>query len=502
MVDRARSEAKAIIDLQNISKTYPGVHALKEVDFSLHSGEVHCLVGSNGSGKSTLIKIISGVESQDSGLLSIKGRAVDHHSSRHAHDEGIQVIYQDLALFPNLSVGENIAFHLHFAKPGIVSWSDVDRTARKAMALIGLDIDPDRRTSTLSIAQQQLVEICRCLTGNLSLLILDEPTSSLTRKEVRALFAVIEKLKEQGIAILFISHKLNEVFEIAEFVTIIRDGDIIGTYHPQELHHEKLVYLMTGSNEKREAPSPYHSSTDPLLTVKHLSKKRNYEDVSFTLQRGEILGITGLLGSGRTELALSLFGMSKADSGEIYVDGTEVSFQNNLDALKVGIGYVPENRREDGLIFDQSIEDNITVTTLGQHLGSFSLIDDASLHAASQHWAEHLAIKIPRFDAPIQTLSGGNQQKVVLAKWLAMKPNILILDEPTIGIDVIAKNSIHRLIKQLAAAGMGLIVISDEIQEVLHNVHRVIIMEHGRMVHEFFPDEVDEAMLLKNFNLA
>lgn len=493
-----------VIKLKNVNKIYPGVHALKDVDFEIHPGEVHCLVGGNGSGKSTMIKIISGVETAEKGSeIEINGIMSHNHTAKQAFDNGIQVIYQDMALFPNLTIRENIAFRNHFGKKHpFVSWKELDRTAKEAMALIGMDFDLDQKVSKLSIAQQQLVEIIRSLTGSLSLLILDEPTASLTRKEVNALFSVIGKLKSKGVAILFVSHKLNEVFEIAESVTIVRDGDKIGQYNPEELNHDKLVYLMSGQNEIHEIPARIDENAKLLLQIRNLSKTNNYKDINLTLQKGEILGITGLLGSGRTELALSIFGMNKPDSGEIIIDGEKTNFSSNRDALKKGIGYVPENRREEGLIYDQSIEDNISITTLYHNLNHLGLINDNALDEAALKWETDLSIKIPRLDAPIQTLSGGNQQKVVLAKWLALNPKILILDEPTIGIDVIAKNSIHSLMKKLAASGMGVIIISDEVQEVIHNCHRVLVMDSGKIVYEFDPDDVNEEELLKKYNLA
>ncbi len=493
-----------VIELRKVNKIYPGVHALRDVDFTLYPGEVHCLVGSNGSGKSTMIKIISGVEQPELGSeLYIRGEKIHHHSSRLALKKGIQVIYQDMALFPNLSIRENIAFRNHFERGScFVRRKALDQLARRAMDMIGLRLDLDQSVSALSIAQQQLVEIVRSLSTELSLLILDEPTASLTRKEVNALFAVIEKLRAQGVSILFVSHKLNEVFEVAEQVTILRDGDKIGQFDPEDLDHNRLVHLMTGQEELHEALAPLPERSRPLLELSKLCKKDHYWGIDLSLKPGEILGITGLLGSGRTELALSIFGMKQPDSGEIRFQGKPVRLRNNVDALRLGIGYVPENRKADGLVFEQSIADNISLTTLYQHLNRLKLLDEQSLEQDARSWEKALSIKIPRLDNLIQTLSGGNQQKVVLAKWLALKPKLLILDEPTVGIDVIAKNSIHSLVKTLAASGMGVIIISDEVQEVLHNSHRVLIMNAGRIVDEFLPEQISEQELLKNYNLA
>lgn len=492
------------IKLVNISKKYPGVQALKNVNFELEPGEVHCLVGENGSGKSTLIKILSGVETPEPGSkIFIDGDLVTHHDSHSSLAKGIQVIYQDMSLFPNLTVRENISFRNHINKrSSLVNWKNIDSIARKALDEIDIEIDLDRKVESLSVAQQQLVEITRSLTGNLKLLILDEPTASLTRKEVNSLFKAIKRLKAKGISILFVSHKLNEVFEIAEKVTILRDGEKIGEYKPSELDQNKLVYLMSGHEVIHEPPRPVKEDEDILLEIKGLSKIRNYFDISLKVRKGEILGITGLLGSGRTELALSIFGMNQPDSGDILLEGSSLDLSSNVKALSKGIAYVSEDRRNKGLIQEQSIEDNITITTLNQFLTGTGLIDDNEMREFAKKWTKELGVKIGQLEAPIKTLSGGNQQKVVLAKWLAVGPRLLILDEPTIGIDVVAKNSIHKMIKSLAEKGMGIIIISDEVQEIIHNCHRAVVMNKGKIVYEFVPEDGIEKILLEQYNLA
>lgn len=493
-----------LIDFQNITKLYPGVRALDAVDFSLEKGEVHCLVGENGSGKSTMIKIISGVvDPEPDARMVLDGEELGTISAREAIDHGVRVIYQDLALFPNLTVKENIAFGLYNDTKGpFVDWPTVKERAEAAMSLIGLDLDLDRTVSTLSIAEQQQVEIARSLTGNLKLLILDEPTASLTRMEVDRLFATIKTLQESGISTLFVSHKLNEIFEIAERVTVFRDGKKIGVYAPEELDHEKLVYLMTGQEFEVEPPTPIASNAQELLRVENLARAGNYKDISFTLQAGEILGITGRLGSGRTELALSLFGMNPAESGTIYLNGRELAIRNNEDATRAGIAYVPENRLTQGLVMPQTIRSNLTVTVLNKLLNPFGLLDTTKVGHIADRWVNELSIKIPDLEAAVQTLSGGNQQKVVLSKWLATDPKVLILDEPTVGIDVFAKNSVHTFIKKLAAEGIGIILISDEVHEVLSNCHRVLVMDRGRILDHITPGPGAQQELLDRFNLA
>ena len=492
------------ITMKNICKNYIGVQALKNVDFSLEKGEIHCLVGGNGSGKSTLIKVLSGVNRPEpGGEIVIDGKSFASLSVQESIQQGIRVIYQDLALFPNLSIQENIAFQLYGeTKSPIVDWRAVEKRAKAAMEIIGLKMDPDRLVGSLSIAEQQLVEITRALVGELKLLILDEPTASLTRKEVNALFAAIRRLQARGVTTMFVSHKMNEIFEIAERVTVIRDGEIIGAYPPSELDDDKLVYLMTGKTFKTEAPDPIDPNAGLILETKNLTKANDFEDVSIQLRKGEILGITGLLGSGRTELALSIFGMNPPDSGEIWVDGKKTEIRTNVQAQKLHIAYVPEDRLSQGVILDQPILENLTVTVFEQFLDRFGLMNLTKRRSESEKMVRDLLMKISSLDAPMRTLSGGNQQKGVLAKWLATRPRLLILDEPTVGIDVYAKNSIYELIKRLAKEGMGIILISDEILEVLSNCHRVLVMENGKIVHELTPDENSASELLEKFNLA
>ena len=497
-------EHKAV-ELRNVSKVYPGVRALDKVDFEVGRGEVHCLVGQNGCGKSTMIKIISGVEQPEpESEIYIDGALMKHLNAEISMAKGVQVIYQDLSLFPNLTVMENIAYRATMGqKSPFIHRSRGAKIAKEALDMVGVDIDLHSTVGALSIAQQQLVEIAKALTGELSLLILDEPTASLTRKEVNALFMVIKELKEKGISTLFVSHKLNEVFEIAERVTVMRDGKKIGVYQPTELNRDKLVYLMTGSKEMYALPAPIADDAEIIVEARKLSKARNYKDISFTLRKGEILGITGLLGSGRTELALTLFGMNPQDSGDLYIEGEKVILNSNQKALNAGIGYVPEDRLTCGLVLNQSIRDNMTISTMRDYLSTLRLIDEKKRDEALENKVKELDIKIVSADAAVKTLSGGNAQKVVLSKWLLVHPKVLILDEPTIGIDVIAKNSIHTLIKSLAEEqGMSIIMISDEVAEVENNCHRIMVMSNGKVVCEFTPGEISEEELLARYNLA
>jgi simple sugar transport system ATP-binding protein len=384
----------------------------------------------------------------------------------------------------------------------LVGWRKLEKTARAAMDLIGLDLDLDRLTGTLPIAQQQLVEITKALIGEPKLLVLDEPTASLTRKEVNALFEVIHRLRARGVTTMFVSHKLNEVFDIAERVTVLRDGERIGEYAPTELDHKELVFLMTGRKFESALPAPLGPEAPDLLVVKNLTRSGEFSDLSFTVKKGEIVGITGLLGSGRTELALSIFGMTAPDSGSILLAGMQVNIRSNSQAMKLGIGFVPEDRLSQGVIQAQSILDNMSLTVLDKLKALFGLLDKKRMKDDAEAWVRDLQIKIPSLDSSVKTLSGGNQQKVVLSKWLSTNPRLLILDEPTIGIDVLAKNGVHDLIKDLARKGIGIILISDEIPEVLANCHRVLVMHKGRIVHEVVPGPDAERDLFENFDLS
>lgn len=497
-------QPEIFLSMRNVSKRYVGVRALDAVDFEIYRGEIHCLVGENGSGKSTLIKIISGTVQPDPGaVVEINGQTFHDYRALDAIRKGVEVIYQDLSLFPNLTVAENIALpRMVAAGRRTVNWQEVHTIAREAMARIGVHLPLGEKVGDISIADQQLVAICRALTRDVRLLIMDEPTASLTRKEVAALFEVVRELQAKGIATLFVSHKLDEVMQIAQRVTVLRDGKKVGTYPAQSLDERELTRLMTGREVAYARQEARPQATAPLLEVRNLSRRGQFRDVSFQLYPGEILGITGLLGSGRTELALALFGINPPDTGTILMDGRPVRIASVQDAMSLGIGYLPENRLVQGLVMPQSIERNIVLTVLDRLCGRFGLLERAQVQQTAQRWIQELAIRIPSVDAPVQTLSGGNQQRVVLAKWLATGPRVLILDGPTVGIDVAAKGAIHAIIRQLAAKGMGIMIISDEVPEVYYNCHRVIVMHRGQFIATFDTRTSSEADIYRCIETA
>lgn len=484
--------ADPFLRMKQVSKHYAGVNALDNVDFEIEKDEIHCLVGENGSGKSTLIKIISGTVDPGPGSeIEIEGEMIHTHSAIDAIDRGVQVIYQDLSLFPNLTVAENIALGQFVSEHRrLINWEELSQIAEKAMARIDVDLSLDAKVSEISIADQQLVAICRALTRDVKLIIMDEPTASLTKREVESLLSVVMDMKSKGIATLFVSHKLDEIFQIADRISVLRDGRMVGVFPRNEINEEKLTHLMTGKKVEYQNFTLPPNGYKPVLETRGLSRTSEYADINFQLFPGEILGITGLLGSGRTELALSLFGVTKPDQGKIFFEGAPVKINSIQDAMRLGIAYVPEDRLVQGLVIDQPIAENIIITIIDSLVNQFNLLDKNKKKKSIRRWINELDIKVPSVESPARTLSGGNQQRLVLAKWISTNPKILILDGPTIGIDVAAKFSIHEIIRDLAKKGISIILISEEIPEVFNNCNRVLVMRKGRIVKEFDTSEV------------
>lgn len=475
--------AEALLKAVDIDKSFAGVHALKKVNLTIMPGEIHCLAGENGCGKSTLIKVISGVYEPDSGHLEFNGKTYEKMSPMTAIEEGIQVIYQDFSIFPNLTVMENLAINSELsAKRKFVNWKEVRKIAEEAVAKIDFKVDLDAKLGNLSVAEKQMVAICRALMFNAKLIIMDEPTTALTKREVDRLFKIILKLKEQGIAILFVSHKLNEVFEISERFTIFRSGELIATGSTRELDNATFTYYMTGRRFEAVPFKAEHKSDNSVLKVEKLTLDGYFSDISFDLHRGEILGITGLLDSGRTELALSLFGIKPITSGKISVSGKEVKITNPRQAIKNRIGFVPEDRLSEGLFLPRSIADNIVISEIDKLADSLGKVDNGKRKKEIERWVRELSIATPDPDNACLTLSGGNQQRIVLAKWLACDLDVLILNGPTVGVDIGSKHDIHAILRSLADKGLGVIIISDDIPEIIENCSSVIVMKSGRIV--------------------
>ena len=485
-----------LLRVTDIKKAFAGVQALKGVSLRIAPGEIHCLAGENGCGKSTLIKIISGVYAPDEGKIEFGGHAHSKITPIDAIRGGIQVIYQDFSIFPNLSVMENLAFNTELAAGRkVVNWTRLKKIAEEAIGRINFQVDLSAPLGSLSVADKQMVAISRALLSNARLIIMDEPTTALTRKEVSALFKVILDLKKQDIATLFVSHKLDEVFEISERFTILRSGELVATGSTKELDKKKFTFYMTGRAFDDAQFEPKNVSEKPVLEVKNLTLPGSFEDVSFELRRGEIVGVTGLLDSGRTELALSLFGLKKAEKGEILKDGQKVDIESPTDAIRAKIGYVPEDRLSEGLFLPRSIADNIIVGEIDRLAGAAGVIDRTKRKAEIAKWVKELSIATPNPDNACQTLSGGNQQRVVLAKWLACDLDVLILNGPTVGVDIGSKHDIHKILKSLAEKGMAILIISDDLPEVIENCSTVLIMKRGRIVEKLEARGATEAQI-------
>lgn len=483
--------------LQNISKRFGGVQALSKVDFSVQPGEIHCLAGENGSGKSTLIKIVCGVYRPDENSQILFDEIVyPALTPALARQLGVQVIWQDLALFPELSVAENIAFEQNLgSRPRLVRKQRLREVAQGVLERLGFELELDQAVKRLNIAQRQIVAICRALVAKAKIVFMDEPTASLTQAETQALFRVVRRLAQDDIALVFVSHRLGEVLEISERVTVLRDGKLVGSYATREMDHDRLSELMTGHVFERQIHARDVELEPIILETRQLGRAGEYSDVSLTVRRGQVVGITGLLGAGRTELALTLFGLNRPDQGEIMVDGVAVSWRSNAEAIRAGVSYVSEDRLALGLIQQQSIADNIVIPVLDRLLSRIGLLNQHSRIALVSTWIDKLAIKIGQPADAVATLSGGNQQRVVLGKWLATEPKILILDSPTVGVDVGARAGIFEIIRSLARQGMAIILISDEIAEVHANADRVLHMQNGRIVGNFDPRRVAVATL-------
>jgi len=497
------TETTAFITLENISKRFPGVLALDNVDLTLQRGEVHCLAGQNGCGKSTIIKVISGVyHPEKGGSIALDGKLFHHLTPQLSAHYGIQVIYQDLSLFGNFSVAENIAIHRYLPGGDLrVNRKAMRAQAQAAMARIGVQLDADKRVEKLSIADRQLVAICRAIAADARLVIMDEPTASLTRHEVNGLLRVVNELKAAGICVVFVSHRLDEVMEVADRISVMRDGKRVGTWQASELDSHELAYLMTGQRfHYKQLPEKHLVDEIPMLELRQLSRRDKYRNINLSLRSGEIVSIVGLLGAGRTELCMSLFGMTRPQAGDIVINGKPVRLRNSQDAIRHGIGYVSEDRLTQGLIMDQSIYDNAIVTVFDKLHTRGGLLDHQKARHLVDDLIRELNIKVSDVHLPVKTLSGGNAQRIAIAKWVATNPRILILDSPTVGVDIANKEGIYQIARQLAEQGMAVLMICDEIPEAYYNSHRVLVMRQGELVAEFNPQRCTEQEIAEVVN--
>jgi len=488
--------------VENIVKSFGGAKALSGVSLSVKSGEVHCIAGENGSGKSTLIKIMSGVHAPDSGLIKLGEKSFTELSPREAVREGVQVIFQDFSLLPNLSVAENIAMPTYILQNSrFFNRSETKKIASNALNLIGVDIDINAPVSEISIASKQLIAIARATNLGVKMLFMDEPTTALTRKEIKNLFEVVQQLKDRGVATVFVSHKIDEIQEICNTITILRNGEVVADGLMKDFKRDAISEAMTGLNvsETHIAP-PLKKSSGPVIEVKNLKTKPTFSDISFSISPGEILGITGLLGSGRTELAEAIFGQYPLDSGEIIIGGKAIDLNSSSAALKAGIGYVPPDRLTQGLFLEQSILRNLVAVGIDQYQSKGGRLSKNRLMEASEKWIKDLRIKTKNSLNPVTSLSGGNQQRVVLAKWLAMNPKLMILNGPTVGVDIGSKREILEIIRDRALEGMAFLVVSDDIPELIQICHRVLVIKNGQISKEFSESELDESVLYRELS--
>ncbi|MBO8163520.1 MAG: sugar ABC transporter ATP-binding protein [Brevibacillus sp.] len=487
-----------ILEMENITKEFPGVKALDNVQFRVKRGTVHALMGENGAGKSTLMKILIGIYSPDRGVIRFDGEVLKLSNVKHALNKGISMIHQELSPVPYMTVAENIFLGREpsYRFTGWVKARELEEKTRKLLERLEIDIDPNTKMADLSIANTQMVEIAKAISYDSKLIIMDEPTSAITEREVNHLFKIIRSLKKEGVSIIYITHKMDELSQITDEITVLRDGKYVGTKPSDHVTKEQLIEMMVG----RELNQVFHKITaeinDVALSVKNVSKKGKFENVSFEVRFGEIVGVAGLMGSGRTEVMESVFGITPPDSGEIFIKGEKKIIRSPRDAIACGMGLLTEDRKLTGLFLPLSVQDNmITVSIDDYRKGGF--LDHRRIKSDCQKLTEHLSIKTPGLNQTIKYLSGGNQQKTLIARWLLHNPEILILDEPTRGIDVGAKSEIYHLIFEMAKKGKAIVVISSELPEILGLSDRIIVMHEGRKTGELKRGEATQEKIME-----
>jgi simple sugar transport system ATP-binding protein len=485
-----------LLALRGIVKAFPGVRALDGVDFTLRAGEIHALLGENGAGKSTLIKVLTGVHEADAGEILMEGRPIRPRSPMEAQRLGISAVYQEINLVPDLSVAENLLLGRPPMRFGMIDWRGMNRRAEEAVARLGIRLNVRRRLGDLSPALQQMTALARALQIQARVLVLDEPTSSLDAAEVRQLFEVMRRLKAEGLGIVFISHFLDQVYATADRLTVLRNGKLVGEYEAARLGRLELVALMLGRDveevrrmEQRHAPAAARAERAPLLRAEGIGRRGGIGPVDLSVRAGEVVGLAGLLGSGRTETARLLFGIDRARQGRLLIDDRPVTLGSPRAAIARGLGFCPEDRKTDGIVPGLSVRENLVLALQARH-GAWRRLTRARQDALVERFVRALGIATPDADKPVEQLSGGNQQKVLLARWLAAEPRLLILDEPTRGIDVGAKAEIEKLVAQLSADGMAILFISSELEEVARGCHRVVVLRDGRSIGELAGDQI------------
>ena len=487
-----------ILEMKNISKAFYGVQALNNVDFSVLRGETHILLSENGAGKSTLVKILSGAYHKDAGEIFFDGEQIEISTPLDAQRKGISIIYQEFNLIPGLSVAENIFLGREPVKGNrLINWRVLNENAKAILDKLHADVSPTALVATLSVAEQQFVEIAKALSFGAKLIIMDEPSATLTPAEIDRLFAVIRDLKRAGVSIIYISHHLDEIFEIGDRVTVLRDGELVATDDIKNVTKDMIIRWMVGRDLTNTYPPRTTTPGEVVLEVQNLSRRGELHDISFHLRRGEILGIAGLVGSGRTELVRALYGADPIDRGEIKLHGRTLAIKTPKESIKNGIGFLPEDRKQEGLVLEQSVKNNVTLANLVKVVKN-GIISGSAEKAAVDEYVRNLGIRTVNQQVLIKNLSGGNQQKVVLAKWLFTDSDILIFDEPTRGIDVGAKYEIYQLMNRLTEQGKSVIMVSSELPEIIGMSDRVLVLHNGRITGEYTRDQFDQELIMKN----
>jgi ABC-type sugar transport system ATPase subunit len=485
-----------ILSVKNVSKEFPGVKALDNIGFDVERGSVHALVGENGAGKSTLIKILAGIYHQDNGAVLFNGSEVNFKTPYESQVAGISVVHQELKLSETLSVTENIFLgNLLYTSAGIVDWAGMRKRAQEMISQLGVDINVNDIVEDISVAKKQMVEICKAINHKCKLLIMDEPSATLTEKEQKMMFQAVRKLQSEGMTIIYISHRLEEIFDLANNVTVLRDGQVIKTMPVGEVDRKTLISLMVGRELVNEYPKEKIALGEVMLEVKGLTRNGVIEDISFHIKKGEILGFAGLVGSGRTEVMRALLGIDKIDGGEIYLRGEKIVQNSFAQAIKNGFGLIPEDRKKQGLVQIASVKKNVSMVSLNRFIKG-GIIDVRREDEVSAEYVKKLRVSTPSLDTEVQYLSGGNQQKVVIAKWLLQNADIIILDEPTRGIDVGAKSEIYSLITELIKEGKAVIMVSSELPEILGMSDRIMVMHDGRISGELTREEASQEKII------
>ena len=487
-----------ILEMKGIVKSFGPVKALKGVDFDLRTGEVHALMGENGAGKSTLMKVLTGIHKPNEGTIHYNGKQVEYSKPKEAMDDGIVIVHQELNMMNDLTVAQNIFIGREEISQGLfIDDNAANKKAKELFNLLKLDINPQEKVGHLTVGKQQMVEIAKALSMDAKVIVFDEPTAALTESEINELFVIIDDLRQKGVGITYISHRMDEIARITDRVTVMRDGEYVGTVNTKDTTKDEIIAMMVGRTiyEDPKAASAVSEDAPVVLEVEHLNAGSSVKDVSFVLRKGEILGFSGLMGAGRTEVARLLFGADKKDSGTIKINGKEVDIKNPQDAIREGIGYLSEDRKRYGCIVDMTIANNTVMTNLDKYVHSF-LINDSEIVTASDKFVKSLRTKTPSSKQLVRNLSGGNQQKVVIAKWLEQDSDILIFDEPTRGIDVGAKSEIYTLMNELVAQGKSIIMISSELTEILRMSDRIVVMCEGRKTGELDISQATQERIL------